>query len=114
MARASYSQIATILNGENLSTTISFYEFASGVIHMPAAWTAADIAFQVASELTDTFQPLYDDAGNLVEISGPVAGRTVEIPASVLPSRFVKLWSESIGSGVNQGADRALIVDMKS
>ena len=114
MGRSSYSQDTTIASGTALSGILSWYEFASGVIHLPAAWTAADIGFQVASELTDTFQPLYDDAGNLVEISSPAAGRSVEVPASVLPSRFVKVWSQSAGSGVNQGADRALIVDMKS
>lgn len=112
--RISSTQQVTILNGTALSNVLSFYEHAYGIVHMPAAWTAADIAFQVASELNGTFQPLYDDAGALVEISSPAVDQAHAIPVEVLAARFVKLWSQSGGAGVNQGAERALSLDRKS
>ena len=62
--RRSYSYPTTIANGTAVSGVVSWYEFAYGLIHMPSAWTAANIGFQVSSELDGTYLPLYDDAGN--------------------------------------------------
>jgi hypothetical protein len=112
--RESYSYDVTIANGEALSNVISFYEHAYAVLHMPGTWTAADIGFQVSSTLDGTFLPLYDDAGALVEISGPAADQAHAIPVEVLAARFVRVWSETGGADTNQGAERALIIDMKS
>jgi len=112
--RMSYTQNAAILAGADLSSVISWHDYAYGILHMPAAWTAADIGFQVASELDGTYQPLYDDAGALVEISSPAVDQAHVVPLGVLAARFVKLWSQSGGGGVNQVAERALSVDMKS
>ncbi len=112
--RKSYSYNVSIANGVALSNVISMIEFGYGIIHMPAAWTAADIGFQVSSELDGTFLPLYDDAGALVEISSPAVDQAMRIPVEVLASRFVQVWSQSGGADVNQGAARALIIDMKS
>lgn len=112
--RESRTQSTTILSGTALSGVLSFYEYAYGIVHMPAVWTAADIGFQVSSELNGTFLPLYDDAGALVEISSPAADQAHAIPVEVLAARFVKLWSQSGGAGVNQAGDRALSMDMKS
>jgi len=112
--RQSYSYPTTIPNGTALSGVVSYHDHAYGLIHFPAVWTAADLGFQVSSELDGTYQPLYDDAGALVEIASPAADQTHAIPVEVLAARFVKLWSQSGGAGVNQGADRDLIVDMKT
>jgi hypothetical protein len=112
--RESKTQNATILSGAALSDVLSFYESAYGIIHMPAVWTAADIGFQVASELEGPFLPLYDDAGALVEISGPAVDQAHAVPVEVLAARFIKLWSQSGGVDQNQAAERALIMDMKS
>ena len=112
--RRSYSYPTTIPNGTALSGVVSWYEFAYGLIHMPATWTAADIGFQVSSEDDGTYLPLYDDAGALVEIASPAVDQAMRVPVEVLAARYVKIWSQSGGAGVNQGADRDLIVDMKS
>lgn len=114
MKRSSYTQEASIPNGTALSSILSFYDFAYGVIHMPAAWTAADIGFQVAATHDGTYLPLYDAAGNLVEISSPAVDQAMQIPTEVLAVRFFKIWSQSAGVDQNQGAARALTVDMKS
>ena len=112
--RKSYTQNTTIPNGTALSGVLSWYDYAYGIVHMPAVWTAADIGFQVASELDGTFQPLYDEAGALVEIASPAVDQAHAVPLEVLAARFVKLWSQSGGVDANQGAERALSVDMKS
>lgn len=112
--RKSYSYNVTIPNGTALSNTISLLEFGYSIIHMPAAWTAANIGFQVSSTLDGTFLPLYDDAGALVEISSPAVDQAMRVPVEVLAARYIKLWSQSAASGVNQGAERSLIIDMKS
>ena len=112
--RESYSYDVTIANGTALSNVISFYEHAYAVLHMPAAWTAADVGFYVSSTLDGTFLPLYDDAGAMVEIAGPAVDQAHAIPVEVLASRFVKVWSQNAGVDANQGAERALIIDMKS
>jgi hypothetical protein len=112
--RESKTQNVTILNGTALSGVLSFYESAYGIIHMPAVWTAADIGFQVASELEGPFLPLYDSAGALVEISSPAADQAHAVPTEVLAARFIMLWSQTGGADTNQGADRALSMDMKS
>lgn len=112
--RSSYTFNVTIASGAALSNVVSFYEHAYGVLHMPAVWTAADIGFYVSSELDGTFLPLYDDAGALVEISGPAVDQAHAIPVEVLAARFVKVWSQNAGADANQAAERALILDMKS
>jgi hypothetical protein len=81
---------------------------------MPAAWTAANIGFQVSSTFDGTYLPLYDDAGNIVEIASPAVDQAMRVPVEVLAARFVKIWSQTAGADTNQGAERALIVDMKS
>ena len=114
MGRRSYTQYVTIPNGTALSGIISFYKYVSGIVHLPAAWTAADIGFQVASELDGTFQPLYDATGTLVEIGSPDADGAYAFPEEVQGALFIKIWSETGGGDTNQGAARDLIVDVKS
>lgn len=111
--RESYSFPAVIPNGTALSNVIDFREYAYAIIHMPAAWTAASIAFQVCPDPDGTFQPLNDDAAALVEIA-TVVDESYMIPADVLAARFVKIWSQTGGTGVNQGAARTIVIDMKS
>lgn len=112
--RESYTQRTLIPNGTAFSGTLSFYEFAYGIVHMPAAWTAADIGFYVASELNGTFQELFDSGGTRVEITGPAADLAMQVPTEVLAARYIQLWSQSAGVNVNQLAERELFMDMKS
>jgi hypothetical protein len=112
--RKSYSFPIIIPNGTALSNTISFYEYGYGILHMPAGWTAANIGFQIASELDGTFLPLYDDTGAIVEIASPAVDQAMRVPVEVLAARYVKAWSQTGGADTNQGAERALIFDMKS
>jgi len=112
--RLNSSTIVTIALNGNLSTVIPFSEFAGGVIHMPAAWTAASIGFTVSSSADGTFLPLYDGAIP-VQISSPAVNKAYPIPDKLFGARFVKLWSQN-GSGTltAQAAARAIIVDLKA
>jgi hypothetical protein len=105
---------ATIALDANLSGEIDMSGKAGLIVHMPAAWTAASIGFKVASYTGGTFQPLYDDDGNLIQIDSPSASKSYVAPASLFPARFVCLWSQD-GSGNNtaQEAARSLVVDLK-
>lgn len=111
--RKSISFGITIAASAALSGEIPMSEYTMGIIHMPDAWTAASIGFQVSPSSGGTFQPLYDNNGVLVEIPSPTADNSFEIPPEAAAARFIKIWSQTSGSGVNQVAERSLTVDLK-
>ena len=100
----------TIASGAALSEAFDFSRVAMGVVQLPADWTAADIGFQVSTAEAGTYVPLYDEDGALVEISSPAASQAHVLPVKTAGCLWVKLWSQSGGVSVNQGADRALTV----
>jgi len=103
----------TIANGEPRSGVIDFRDVAGAILHMPAAWTAADVGFYVCDSATGTFQPLYDEDGTIVEITA-AAARSLVVPVELFAARYVQLWSQSGGMSENQGADRVLRLSLKS
>lgn len=113
LQRDTYSVSLTIESGGDLSEAFDFRLFGGGDVSMPAAWTAASIGFQVSNSLGGTFQPKYDENNSLIEISGPIADRTYSVPVRLFGSHFIKLWSQTNGSGVNQASDRVLRFDLK-
>lgn len=114
ISRLTQYQTVTIASGTTLSNPIDFKDYAGGIVHMPSAWTAASIGFQVATSKTGTYYPLFDEDGStLLEIATPTVDEAYAIPAKVFASLWVKLWSQTSESGVNQGADRVLVVSLK-
>ena len=103
----------TIANGAALSDAFELGGATLLTLHMPSAWTAADIGFQVSSTFGGTYQPLRDETGNLVQVSGPAASNSYILPAELSAALFLKLWSQSSGTGTNQGAERTITVDIK-
>ena len=84
------------------------------IVHMPAAWTAASIGFYVCDSYAGTYQKLYDDNGNLVQIDSPSAAGAYAAPAEVAAARWVKLWSQNgSGTDTNQAAARTITVALK-
>lgn len=75
--------------------------------YMPAAWTAADIGFQVSDDNV-TFFAVSDQAGALISI--PVAASDfITLPDSFIQgNRWIRLWSQTAGVGVNQAAARTI------
>ena len=115
MIRSTATETAAIINGANLSGEIDFRSFSMMTIHMPAAWTPASMGFKVSTESGGTFIPLYDENGNLVQITSPAVDKAYVAPAELAAVRFVKLWSQNgSGTNTNQGAARTLEVDLKA
>ena len=104
-----------IASGASLSGAIDMRKLTMGVLHMPAAWTAASIGFHVCSTQGGSFQPLYDKNGSLVQISSPAAACAYVLPADLAGCHWIKLWSQDgAGSGANQAAARSFTLDMKA
>jgi hypothetical protein len=105
---------ATIASGAAVSDYIDFRSWAGAIIQMPGTWTAASIGFQVSNTSGGTYYPLYDDAGDLVQIASPAASKAYAIPAEVFGAAFVKIWSQDgSASNTNQAAERSLVVTLK-
>ena len=116
LKRVSTAFTVVIANGAALSGAFEFTGASGGIVDMPAAWTEAALGFHHCSTRGGTFQPLYKEDGTLVEITLATDPSDLSylLPADVFPARFLKLWSETAGSGVNQGAARSLIVSVKT
>jgi hypothetical protein len=115
ITRDTHVKSVTIALNGNLSDAIDMRHFTMLIVHMPAAWTAASIGFKVSSSNGGTYQPLYDDDGDLVQIDSPAASATYQANAEVAGAHWLKLWSQN-GSGTNtaQAAARTLALDLKS
>ena len=114
LRRDVHSFTATIESGAALSEAFNIKNFALGLLHMPAAWTTADIGFYVSSTVAGTYLPLYNEDGGLLVVSGPEASKAYVLPARVAAAQYIKLWSNLAGSDENQGAARPIIVNLKS
>lgn len=106
----------TIANGASLSDRALIPDDISAMaIHMPAAWTAADLTFQASEENSGTFKDVYTDAGDEVTVSA-AASRAISIDlnsSALAPYQYVKIRSGTSAAAVNQGADRELIIVLK-
>ena len=107
---------ATIANGAALSDAIQLSGHQLAAIQMPAAWTAASIGFHVSHDGV-TYVPLYkQDGSTLVAITLPTADKAFGLDDGIVdlaPWNYVKLWSQTGGAGVNQGAERIIKVVVK-
>jgi len=98
----------TIANTATTTVEIDLGGAVLMAIALPAAFTttAATLTFEVASASGGTYQPLYDENGNLVTVSGISQGRTYSLGRFVqmlAPFRFIK-----IVAGTAQAAERTL------
>lgn len=99
---------ATIANGASLSGGVDLGRAVLSAIFMPAAWTAADLTFQVSHDNT-TWVDLYDNGNTERVITGPAASRALnQDPAAWSAYRYVRVRSGTAGAAVNQGASRVL------
>lgn len=101
---------ATIANGAALTSEIDLGSTILVGIIMPASWTAASLAIKAASASGGTFNGVYAVGGGLYELTVAASKFMAIDPATLRGLRFIKLWSETSGSDVNQGAARDLII----
>jgi len=116
-----YFVVATIPNGAALSNEINLAQglndaktlSLTGII-MPAAWTAAGLGFQISEEEGGTYQAVYDSDNSLIELATVEVDRTYMVnPVATVGMPYLKLWSQTGGSGVNQGDDRNLTLILR-
>jgi hypothetical protein len=113
--RTTKIQTLTIANGANLSDEFDMRDYAGGNLYMPAAWTAASIGIKVSTSPGGTYYPLYDNAGDIIEIDGPAVDKAYQLPRDMFGCTFVKLWSQDgAGANTNQGAERTIVIEIKS
>ena len=116
--RATKSLTVEIAAGEAESGVINLTQYASGLVILPAAWTAADLGIKVCGSDGGTFVPLKDMSnayGTDVSIDGPVASAAYPIPVWAFPAQYVKLWSHNgEGTDTDQEAKRTLTVFLKA
>lgn len=99
----------TIANGAALSGAVCLGSGVLCAIKMPAAWTAADLTFQVSDDRGVTWDELLDANGTAVTVSGPGAAERLELDAADFKSSvFLKVRSGTAAVAVNQAAARTL------
>lgn len=102
----------TILSGAAVSAEVPMGAMTLSGILMPAAWTAAGLAFDVTLDDGVSWHPLFDDAGNECVVTNPAAGNFIVLKA--LPSyvmrgiNALRVLSGTHSVAVNQGADRII------
>jgi len=104
---------AIIANGAAVSGEIDVRGRTFAAVHLPAAWTAAELGLKAATASGGTFGSVYDQDGALYSVE-VAANRVVKLDATVLAGlRYIKLWSQDgSGSDANQGAARSIGVDL--
>lgn len=100
-------QSVTILSGASLSNEIDLKGAALVRIHLPAAWTAAAITFQVGGPAGDLVD-LYDKTGTEYSAVVVAAHACIIPPADMPMIGRLKLRSGTGAAAVNQAADRII------
>lgn len=100
---------ATIANGESLSGALDLGGQRLLGLFMPAAWTAADLTFQVSQDGA-TWADLYDETGAEITVDA-AASRAIVFsnPALFLGVKHLKIRSGTTGAAVAQGAERVIV-----
>lgn len=110
-----YTVTAVIPTGASASQPISFAEYHTISLWMPAAWTAATLAMQAslsgAEPASDAdWRTIFTDTAELALPAG--AGRVLSVPAGILVpagARWVRLISGTVATRVNQAAQRDIL-----
>lgn len=97
-----------IANGTSLSALIEIGAGELVGIIVPNGWTAANLSFQGSVDGTNFFN-LYDNFGAEIGVTVPVlTGCFLAWDPSVKAPIYLKIRSGTLGTPVNQGADRTL------
>jgi hypothetical protein len=104
----------TIASGASLSTAIAIgANYFPCVLLMPAAWTAADITFQLSLD-NSTFYNVYNADGTEYTLTAPVSSSAILLPpADFSGAKYLKIRSGTAGSPVNQSGAKSLSILVK-
>ena len=105
----------TIASGAAVTEALDVSIYTSGIVLMPAAWTAASLGVQVSDREGGTYYPLYTKAAAISEVDGPAVSKAYALPEEAFTASWVKLWSQDgAGADTNQAAARTLKVLLKT
>lgn len=101
----------TIVNATSLAAAVQLPpEWRPIAIVTPAAWTAANLSFQVSHDGGTTFNDFYDDGGNEVLVTAS-ASRFIALPPRIFAGvTNIKVRSGTSAVPVNQGGTRTLVL----
>jgi len=80
---------------------------------MPAAWTAADITFQVSAD-GSTYCNLYEEDGTEFTLTVGASYHVMISPDSLWGAHWIKVRSGTAGTPVNQAAARTITLVTRS
>jgi len=107
MGRNTSSLTATITSGTSLSAGVFVGDKVPTALVMPAAWTAADITFQVSDDNVTWYDLLQASNGLEVKVTSPAAAQWLQLdPSDFVSVTYLKIRSGVTALAVNQGADR--------
>lgn len=101
-----------IASGASLSSVVDLTNVLLTGILMPAEWTSAAITFSASLD-GSTYGDVYNADGDEYTISSAnaVASRFITLdPRDFAGCRYLKVRSGTAAAGVNQGADRTLVL----
>lgn len=106
----SYEITETIPSGASITGDFAIGGKTPVGIYTPAAWTAADMAFEVSRNGSD-WSPVRDADGNKVLVTGFTAGDYIALPPGAFNGiNHLRIRSETDGTPVNQAADRSVVL----
>jgi len=102
---------ATIANGASLSDAVELKGHSVLRIAMPAAWTAADLTFQISDDAGTTFRNVYWDWGPEMVIDAGIS-MTIELSPFVQLTHIdqIKVRAGTAAVPVAQGAARLIVL----
>lgn len=98
----------SIASGQTKSGAIEISGAAFVTIKTPAALTGTTISFEGCESLGGTYVPIYDEFNTLVSLT-VTTSRGYPVPSPVMAWPYIK-----IVSGSSEGADRSIVVLLKS
>lgn len=99
---------ATIANGQSLSGAVNLGGLRLFGIVMPAAWTAANLTYQMSHDSGVTWINMYDVNGSELTATAGTSRFIAIDPANFAAVPMIKIRSGTAATPVNQGADRAV------
>lgn len=108
------TRTVTIANGASLSGEVDLGDMLLVGITMPAAWTAADLSYAVATAAGGTFNPATDAAGAELSLTVAASKYVSLAPTSIRGARFMKFRSGTSAVPVNQAAERIVTLHLAS
>ena len=99
-----------IANGAAISAAIDLGGCTLVGIHMPAAWTTANLTFSASEDSVAAYDSIYDASGTEKTVTA-AASRFIHLTASDwIGFKNIKIRSGNAGSPVNQGAARTIVL----